>query len=153
MCKAVCNPSGLAGISNWRDQLKEYPSQTVKDMEIAAGIFEFLSEYPDVEVKPVSALSLRGLWLAIKHKLPRGLWAIVEGVVIDASSESEAVDATVRKLRSKRTAFALASKVEAWQTRSTENCTSPPPPRAIDISRRFPQSKSAGVAVEQVLEN
>jgi len=107
-------------------------------MEIAAGIFEFLSEYPDVEVKPVSALSLRGLWLAIKHKLPRGLWAIVEGVVIDASSESEAVDATVRKLRSKRTAFALASKVEAWQTRSTENCTSPPPPRAIDISPASP---------------
>lgn len=115
MCKVACNPTGIAGLSTSMQQLQEYPPQTRQDMEIAAGIFDSLSQHPDVEVTAVNVTSPRGIWLAMRHRLHAGLWAIVEGTVIDARTNRDAIQDAVKKVRVRQ----MASLAEAVAPLST----------------------------------
>lgn len=98
--------------------MEEYPEQTVRDMQVAAEILQSLTQYRDVHVTPVSVVSPRGLWLTIKHRLPRGLWAIVEGAVFDARSQADIVKATVKELLSERTKSAITNETSIQPLRN-----------------------------------
>jgi hypothetical protein len=78
-CKAVCDPAGLAGVVDAEAQLKEYPEEVLDSLRLVREAALSLLKEGGVEVRVVDALSPRGLWLQLRHRLRSGPWAIVEG--------------------------------------------------------------------------
>jgi hypothetical protein len=85
ICKAVCNPAGLAGVKTAHGQLREYPERLVRLSERASTLFTRLSREWGVEVRLVQALSPRGVWFSLRHGVGQVLWVIIDNHrVIDA---------------------------------------------------------------------
>ncbi len=89
-CKVFCNPTGVVGVKSFDQQLQEYPEHIKRNQERIVKIFEsMVNDFPNkVLVKVINPTSIRGLWLAIKHRVGDGLWLVLEGRrVLDAYSE------------------------------------------------------------------
>jgi hypothetical protein len=105
ICKAVCNPAGLAGVRTAGEQLREYPKRVVRGGEKASLIFSRLSGEWGVEVRMVQALSPMGIWLSLRHRLGQGLWVIINNSkVVDAEeADPDMILREVLTLRESRT--------------------------------------------------
>jgi len=89
-CKAVCDPAGLAGIVDAEAQMKEYPEEVLNSLRLVREAVVSLLKEEGVEVRVIDALSPRGLWLQLRHRLKGGPWAIIEGrekVALEASRD------------------------------------------------------------------
>ncbi|MEN3047796.1 MAG: hypothetical protein ABDH63_03335 [Candidatus Caldarchaeales archaeon] len=87
-CKAVCDPTGLAGVRTTAHQLSEYPEEVRRNTEVVLSAARSLLRYwPDVVVEVVNAMSLKGLALSAIHRGARGVFAVLKGKRYSLPSE------------------------------------------------------------------
>jgi hypothetical protein len=83
MCVSCCTTDafGRCGISLDADQLRDYPPDLVATHAEAAQLFgELLAEFHGrVAVVVTGLMTPRGVWLAVRHRLPTGVSLFLEG--------------------------------------------------------------------------
>ncbi len=83
MCVSCCSTDefGRCGVSLDDDQLRDYPPDLLEAHSQAAELFtELLAEYHGrVAVVVTGLMSPRGVYLALRHRLPTGVSLFLEG--------------------------------------------------------------------------
>ncbi|MDJ0269083.1 MAG: hypothetical protein NXY59_00755 [Aigarchaeota archaeon] len=99
-CKAFC----VSVHDSYEMQISEYPRDVAENQVRVSVIYrELVREFGSIlRLSVVNPLSPRGAWLMMRHRLPNGIWAVIDGrEVVDASRGAEAVkEAVKRRIRS-----------------------------------------------------
>jgi hypothetical protein len=96
------DPVALCGPAATDEQMAEYDDATRAEHDAAVGVVQAVADRFGPRVQPVlvGVTSPRGAWLALRHRLPAGLHAVVAGrqVVSLTTGPAPLVDAVERAL-------------------------------------------------------
>jgi hypothetical protein len=96
------DPVALCGPAATDEQLAEYDDATRAEHDVAVEVVQAVAERFGPRVQPtlVGVTSPRGAWLALRHRLPAGLHAVVAGrrVVPLTAGPAPLVDAVEQAL-------------------------------------------------------
>lgn len=114
MCASCCTTDafGRCGISLDSDQLNDYPPDLLTTHAEAAQLFtELLAEFHgSVAVIVTGLMSPRGVWLALRHRLPMGVTLLLQGrrLPVGLDDRSAIRAAVARELTQRQGAGSIA---------------------------------------------